>query len=57
MGASQAQPDHIDTQSDQQPTDPSMHTPLPAQSSAPSELSVETLTITSESISPLLQYA
>ena len=54
MGASQ--PDHTDTQSDQQPTDPSMHTPLPAQSSAPSELSVDTLTITSESISPLFQY-
>lgn len=51
MGASQAQPDHTDTQSDQQPTDPSMHTPLPAQSSAPSELSVDTLTITSETSS------
>ncbi|KAM3692547.1 hypothetical protein ACJW30_08G097100 [Castanea mollissima] len=37
-----SQPDHTD--SDQQPTDPSMHTPLPAQSSAPSELSVDTLT-------------
>lgn len=51
-----SQPDHTDTQSDQQPTDPSMHTPPPAQSSAPSELSVDTLT-TSESITPLLQYA
>ncbi|XP_059431247.1 uncharacterized protein LOC132164712 isoform X2 [Corylus avellana] len=39
-----SQQGHMDTQSDQPLTDSSMHTPCPAKSSEPSELSVDTLT-------------
>lgn len=46
-----SQPGYTDTQSDQPHTDPSMHTPLPAQSSAPSERSVDTLTTSDTSTS------